>query len=217
MQIAIDGPAGAGKSTIAKDLAAKLGLVYLDTGAMYRATALKAIRSGVSLTDETALAAMMDALKLDIRRENGVQHVYLDGEDVSTLIRTPEVSMGASAVSAVGVVRKKLVAMQQRMARGVDVVMDGRDIATKVLPDAEYKFFLTASAEVRAQRRCLEMEQKGEKVAYKDVLADIKKRDLQDSTRKESPLICAPDATMVDTGSMTQEEVVTCLMALMGR
>ena len=217
MHIALDGPSGAGKSTVAKALAARLGLVYLDTGAMYRAVGLKALRLGLPLKDEQALLPMLEETQLRVTRENGEQHVYLDGEDVSLSIRTPEVSMAASAVSTVGAVRRWLVAMQQEIAKGLDVVMDGRDIGTKVLPDAEYKFFLTAADEVRARRRYDELRAKGQDVDFDEVLKDLRARDLQDSTRKESPLVQAADAVLVDSSGLNVDEVVACLLALMGR
>lgn len=217
MHIAIDGPSGAGKSTIARALAKKMNLVYLDTGAMYRGVGLKALQKGVDVRDGEALEEMLKETRLFITRENGEQRVLLDGEDVTDFIRTPEVSMAASTASAAGQVRRRLVQMQQELAKGIDVVMDGRDIGTKVLPDAEYKFFLTASEEVRARRRHLELTEKGQKIAFKEVLADIKKRDLQDSTREESPLVCAEDATVVDTSDLNIDEVIETLLYLMGR
>lgn len=217
MHIAIDGPSGAGKSTIAKALAKRLNLVYLDTGAMYRAVGYKALSLGICLHDGQALEEMLNQTSLVIERIGQEQHVLLDGCDITSKIRSPEVSMAASTVSAAGQVRRKLVAMQQEMAKDIDVVMDGRDIGTAVLPGAQYKFFLTASDEVRAKRRHEELLQKGEKVSYKTVLADIQKRDLQDSTREESPLRCATDATVVDTSDLGIDDVVVTILALMGR
>lgn len=217
MHVAIDGPSGAGKSTIARALARKLGLVYLDTGAMYRAVGLKALEQGLPLKEEAPLVEMLSRTRLEIVRRGDEQRILLDGQDVSERIRTPQVSMAASAVSTVGAVRRWLVAMQQALAEGQDVVMDGRDIGTKVLPDAEHKFFLTADDEVRARRRFDELRAKGQEVSYEDILADLRARDLQDSTRAESPLVCAQDAITVDTSELNIDEVVLCLLALMGR
>ncbi len=217
MHVAIDGPAGAGKSTIAKELARRLDLIYLDTGAMYRAVAIKAIRGQVPLRDSEKLQQMLDNTQLDVTREDGQQHVYLDGEDVTSILRTPEVSMAASTVSTVGEVRRYLVRMQQALAAGKDVVMDGRDIGTKVLPDAQYKFFLTADDTVRAKRRFDELCEKGQKVRFEDVLSELRARDKQDTTRKESPLVCAKDATIVDSSALSIPEVVDTILSLMGR
>ena len=217
MHIAIDGPSGAGKSTIAKALAANLGCIYLDTGAMYRTVGLMAKRSGIDTKDDAALAAMLEKADIRVAMTEDGQRMMLAGEDVEDLIRTPEISMAASDVGVCPSVRKKMVALQQAIAAETDVVMDGRDIGTRVLPDAEYKFFLTASPEVRAMRRFDELRNKGKDVTYDDVLEDVKARDLQDTTRKESPLTLAPDATEVQTDDLNAEEVVQVIMALMGR
>ncbi|MDR2514521.1 MAG: (d)CMP kinase [Christensenellaceae bacterium] len=219
MHIAIDGPAGAGKSTIAKALAKRLGLTYLDTGAMYRAVGLKALRLGLELSDGAALKAMLQGTILRVERgKNGLdQRLFLDGEDVGSAIRSREVSLAASAVSAQRVVREWLVAMQQEIAKGQNIVMDGRDIGTKVLPQAEFKFFLTADDGIRAARRHLELREKGENIALETVLSELRRRDLQDSTRAESPLVRAEGATVVDSGDLTIDEVVELLLALMGR
>ena len=217
MHIAIDGPSGAGKSTIAKALAANLGCIYLDTGAMYRTVGLMAKRSGVNTKDDAGLAELLETADIRVVMTEGGQRMLLAGEDVEDLIRTPEISMAASDVAVCPSVRKKMVALQQAIARENDVVMDGRDIGTRVLPNAEYKFFLTASPEVRAMRRFDELRNKGKDVTYDDVLADVKARDLQDTTRKESPLTLAPDATEVQTDDLNAEEVVQVIMALMGR
>lgn len=217
MHIAIDGPSGAGKSTIAKALAANLGCIYLDTGAMYRTVGLMAKRSGVNTKDDAGLAELLETADIRVVMTEDGQRMLLAGEDVEDLIRTPEISMAASDVAVCPSVRKKMVALQQAIARENDVVMDGRDIGTRVLPNAEYKFFLTASPEVRAMRRFDELRNKGKDVTYDDVLADVKARDLQDTTRKESPLTLAPDATEVQTDDLNAEEVVQVIMALMGR
>ena len=217
MHIAIDGPSGAGKSTIAKALAANLGCIYLDTGAMYRTVGLMAKRSGIDTKDDAALAAMLEKADIRVTMTEDGQRMMLAGEDVEDLIRTPEISMAASDVAVCPSVRKKMVALQHAIAAETDVVMDGRDIGTRVLPDAEYKFFLTASPEVRAMRRFDELRNKGKDVTYDDVLEDVKARDLQDTTRKESPLTLAPDATEVQTDDLNAEEVVQVIMALMGR
>ena len=217
MHIAIDGPSGAGKSTIAKALASNLGCIYLDTGAMYRTVGLMAKRSGVNTKDDAGLAELLETADIRVVMTEDGQRMLLAGEDVEDLIRTPEISMAASDVAVCPSVRKKMVALQQAIARENDVVMDGRDIGTRVLPNAEYKFFLTASPEVRAMRRFDELRNKGKDVTYDDVLADVKARDLQDTTRKESPLTLAPDATEVQTDDLNAEEVVQVIMALMGR
>ena len=217
MQIAIDGPSGAGKSTIAKLLAAKMNCIYLDTGAMYRTVGLLAVRTNTDRHDDAALAELLKNADIRVLRVDGSQHMALGGEDVETLIRTPEISMAASDVASCPSVRRALVALQQKIAAGCDVVMDGRDIGTRVLPDADYKFFLTASDKVRAQRRYDELKAKGESVTLQEVLEDVRRRDGQDTTRAESPLTMADDATEVETDDLGIDEVVTVLMALMGR
>lgn len=203
-KIAIDGPGGAGKSTVAKKVAARLGIEYIDTGAMYRAFGLKLLRSGVEIADSAKLLDMLEKTVIDF--ENG--GVTLDGEDVSGLIRTPEISKAASACSAISAVREKMVKAQQKMGESKSVIMDGRDICEVVFPDAEYKYFLTASAEERANRRYKELREKGSDISYEQVLADIKTRDHNDSTRAASPMRKAEDAILLDTTSMTQDEVV---------
>jgi cytidylate kinase len=215
--IAIDGPSGAGKSTIAKLLAKKLNCLYLDTGAMYRTVGLMAKRRGVDTHDDAALGKMLEGARIEARMTENGQRMLLDGEDVEDSIRTPEISMAASDVAACPSVRRALVGMQQEIARENDVVMDGRDIGTRVLPDAEHKFFLTASPEVRAKRRLDEFKKKGERVTLEEVLQDVRKRDEQDTTRKESPLTLAPDATEVPTDDLGIEDVVQVLLALMGK
>ena len=208
--IAIDGPAGAGKSTIAKALAGELNAMYLDTGAMYRAFGLYMLRRG-AVDDVEAVAASVGDVDITVEFIDGVQHIFLGGEDVSAAIREPEVSMAASAVSKVPEVRVRMVALQRRIAEGHSVIMDGRDIGTKVLPNATLKIFLTASAEERARRRCLELEQKGMPEPYEKVLEERKQRDYQDSHRAASPLKPAEDAVHVDTSDMTLEQSVQAL------
>ena len=212
--IAIDGPAGAGKSSVAKAVARELGAIYLDTGAMYRSVGLYMLRQGVDPKDAETVAARAREAKVDIRYVDGKQHVYLLGEDVSEAIRENEVSAAASGVSAVQLVREILVARQQEIAREQSVVMDGRDIGTKVLPDATLKIYLTASAEVRARRRFLELEKKGKPVPYEQLLAEINQRDWDDSHRAASPLCRAEDAVELDTSDMTEDEVVSRMLAL---
>ncbi len=203
-RIAIDGPGGAGKSTVAKILAQDLKLDYVDTGAMYRAIGLKLLNLGMEIVEGPALDEMLE--KTDIDFSDG--KIYLDGEDVSGFIRTPEVSMAASACSALGEVRKKLVALQKDMGGRKSLVMDGRDIGTNVMPDAEYKFYITATAEERARRRYLELKEKGEEADYDQVLEEINQRDYNDMHRDLDPLKRADDAVLVDTTEMDIETVV---------
>lgn len=216
MNIAIDGPAGAGKSTIAKLLAAKLGILYLDTGAMYRAVGLKALNTGVDISDAAAVEKMLADTKIDVTQENGVQHVYLDGNDVSLAIRENAVSKAASDISAVPCVRYKMVELQREIASRCDTVLDGRDIGTFVLPNAEYKIFLTASAEERAKRRYAELKAKGSTLTLEQIKDDIVKRDYNDSHRTLAPLKKADDATEVDTTAMSIDDVVGRIYAIIG-
>ena len=202
ISVAIDGPSGAGKSSLAKRLAADLGYVYVDTGAMYRAIGLYATRQGADLHSAEAVAALLPAITLDIRLEDGTQHVYLNGEDVSEAIRAEAIGMAASAVSALPPVRAFLLDTQRSLAANQNVLMDGRDIGTVVLPDATVKIFLTASAEARAQRRRKELEEKGQPADYETVLADIRQRDYQDTHREIAPLKQAKDAILVDTSDI---------------
>lgn len=208
MKIAIDGPAGAGKSTIAKKLAAEYGYIYVDTGAMYRAMALYLLRCGISADDKAGIEKACEDADISIQFIDGEQKVLLNGEDVNGLIRTPEVSSMASASSVNGKVREKLVSLQQKLASDTDVVMDGRDIGTKVLPDAEVKIYLTASTAVRAKRRYDELKQKGETCDLAKIEQEIEERDHRDMTRKISPLRQAEDAVLVDTSDLGIEEVV---------
>ncbi len=208
MKIAIDGPAGAGKSTIAKKLAAEYGYIYVDTGAMYRAMALYLLRRGISADDKAGIEKACEYADISIKFIDGEQKVLLNGEDVNGLIRTPEVSSMASASSVNGKVREKLVSLQQKLASDTDVVMDGRDIGTKVLPDAEVKIYLTASTAVRAKRRYDELKQKGETCDLAKIEQEIEERDHRDMTREISPLKQADDAVLVDTSDLGIEEVV---------
>jgi len=212
MRIAVDGPSGAGKSTIAKAVAKKLDIDYIDTGAMYRAVGYKMLQEGVALTDLDGLQAMLDRTEIDFSQGN----IYLDGEIVNEYIRTPEISKQASDCSAIGIVRKKLVDLQQKMGEAKSVIMDGRDIGTVVFPDAEFKFYVTASAEERAKRRYEELIGKGEDVTFEQVLTDMNTRDHNDSTREITPLRKADDAIEVDTTEMNIEEVVAHICGLMG-
>ena len=200
--IAIDGPAGAGKSTIAKLAAKRLGFVYVDTGAMYRSMALYFIRQGISPEDEEAIAGACGQVEVTIRYADGVQQVILNGEDVSGLIRSEEVGRMASATSVYRPVREKLVQLQKQLAREADVIMDGRDIGTVVLPDAEVKVFLTASAEERARRRMLELEERGTPEPYAAILRAIQERDWNDTHRDAAPLRQAEDAVLLDTTAL---------------
>lgn len=213
MQIAIDGPSGSGKSTLAKAVSQKLGILYLDTGAMYRACGLKAILSGISPKDEVHVGKMLETLNIDIRFEDGQQRIFLDGRDVSVDIRKPDVSVAASDISSIPAVRLKMVAMQRDIAGTRSVVLDGRDIGSYVLPNAQYKFFLTADPEERAKRRLEELAVKGiHTQTYEEVLADIRYRDHQDSTRAFAPLKKMPDAIEIDTTKNTQEQTLQMLL-----
>lgn len=206
--IALDGPSGSGKSTVAKRLSKEFDILYLDTGAMYRACALAAANKGIDAADEKAVADLMKKLDLKIEYRGGVQHTLLDGKDVSEEIRRPEVSMAASKISALGCVRKKMVDMQREIAGRMSCVLDGRDIGTAVLPNAEYKFYITASSDVRAKRRFDELKAKGFPVDLKKLKDEIELRDQNDSTRTVSPLRCADDAIVVDTSAMDIDQVV---------
>ncbi|MED9903171.1 MAG: (d)CMP kinase [Lachnospiraceae bacterium] len=209
--VAIDGPAGAGKSTIAKQVAKKMNLVYVDTGAMYRAMALFMIRAGIKETDTDKIDCRCEDADITIKYESGEQVVYLNGENVNAYLRTEEVGNMASVSSARPKVRKKLVSLQKQLARTTDVIMDGRDIGTCVLPDADVKIYLTASSAIRAKRRFDELTAKGESCNLKEIEKDIIERDKRDMTRKESPLKKAEDAILVDSSDMTIEEVISAI------
>lgn len=213
INIAIDGPVGAGKSTVAKILAKRLGFMYFDTGATFRMVALKAMNSGIDTTDRQSVIGILENMDIDVRFEDGEQINYLDGVNVNSMIRTPEASMGASNVGVIPEVRMKLVEIWRDVASKNSVVMEGRDIGTFVLPDADYKFFLTASVEERARRRHDEMVSKGEcGVDLEQVKRDVEKRDKQDSTRAVAPLKVADDAIIVDSTNIGVEEVVSRML-----
>lgn len=209
--IALDGPAGSGKSTIAKILAKDYNILYLDTGAMYRACALKALLCGVDPKDEKKVAKMLPILNVKVEYRDGKQHTILDGEDVSSAIRENAVSMAASNISAHRCVREKMVEMQREIASGMSCVLDGRDIGSTVLPDAKFKFFITADSKVRAQRRYKELLERGETVDFEKLHAEIVARDKQDSEREFSPLKQAEDAIVIDTSDMGVEEVLAAI------
>lgn len=215
--IAIDGPSGAGKSSQARAIAEKFGFIYVDTGAIYRTLGLAASRRGIDPKNEAAVMELLPQLEIKMGYDSeGVQKMYLDGEDVSREIRLPEISICASDVSAHGRVREYLLEMQRKLARENNVVMDGRDIGTVVLPQAELKIFLTASAEARAKRRLLEHQSKGIDISYEEVLADIKYRDAQDSGREAAPLAQAEDAVLVDCSETDFRQTFELLCALVG-
>ncbi|HXN72550.1 MAG TPA: (d)CMP kinase [Candidatus Acidoferrales bacterium] len=212
--IAIDGPVGSGKSTLARRVAELLGYVYVDTGAMYRALALKAVRNKISLDAADALVALAHDTRIDLRAEESGQRVFLDGEDVTMEIRTPEVSQAASKIAVNAGVRKVLVAEQRRAGQQGGVVMEGRDIGSVVFPEAGLKIFLTASPEVRAERRWLEHEQKGDAIDLNTTLQEIRERDRRDLERSTSPLVRAADAVVVDSTAMEPEEVARLVVML---
>ena len=208
INVAIDGPAGAGKSTVAKAAAKKLGFIYVDTGALYRTVGVNALRKGIDPKDADKVKATLDGIDVSLGFVDGSQHVFLNGEDVSEEIRLPASSMAASAVSAIPEVREFLLSLQRDIAKKNNCLMDGRDIGTVILPDAQYKFFFTASAEIRADRRCKELKEKGIPADYETVLSEIKERDYNDSHRETAPLKQADDAVLVDSSYMTIEEAV---------
>lgn len=213
IKIALDGPSGSGKSTIAKKLSKELDILYLDTGAMYRATALKALKSGIAPKDEGAVSGFINNLDLEIKYENGSQQTYLDGENVSDKIREPQVSMAASDISSLKCVRLKMMEMQRKIAAKTSCVLDGRDIGSFVLPDADYKFYITAGVEVRARRRYKELTEKGFTVDFDKLKKEIEDRDYNDSHREFSPLVKAKDAIEIDTSDLDIEGVVNAVMS----
>ncbi len=214
VNIAIDGPAGAGKSTIAKLAAEKLGFLYVDTGAMYRAMALKCIRNGVASSEEDKVSDICSGCDIDIKYENGEQNVLLDGENVNSLIRTEEVSQMTSAISVYQKVREKLLLLQRNVAKNNNVIMDGRDIGSNVLKDADVKIYLTASVQTRAKRRYAEQKEKGMDVSLADIEKDIEERDYRDMHREIAPLVVAENATIIDSSDMTIEQVTDKIVNL---
>ncbi len=212
--VAVDGPAGSGKSTVAKEIAKRLGILYIDTGAMYRTVGYAAQKKGIALEDETAVTAMLSDLDMKICPQEDGQKIYLEGEDVTQKIRTQEAGKGASIVAAYAGVRQELVQLQQKMAQAHSVIMDGRDIATTVLPQAQVKIYLDASAEERAKRRVGELQAQGKQADLEVVKQEILQRDDQDMHRAISPLRCAPDATVVDTTGMDIAAVVETLLQI---
>lgn len=214
INIAIDGPAGAGKSTVAKKLAEDYGYIYVDTGAMYRAMALYFLRQGIDSHNEAAIGRACETVSISLEYENGVQQVYLNGENVSSKLRTEAVGNMASNTSVYAPVRKKLVELQRELAGRRDVVMDGRDIGTAVLPDATLKVYLTASSHVRAERRYKELSERGESCSLEAIEQDIIERDYRDMHRETSPLKQAKDAVLVDSSEMNIEEVVAAIRAI---
>lgn len=213
INVAIDGPAGAGKSTIAKAAAKELGFIYVDTGALYRTIALNALRN-CAMDSNEKIIELLNETDVKLGYENGVQCVYLNGEEVSSFIRTPEISMGASKVSAIPEVRAFLLELQREIARNNNVIMDGRDIGSVVLPDASCKIFLFASPECRAQRRYKELAEKGENVKYEDVLDDVNKRDYQDSHREIAPLKPTEDSVMADTSELDLQQSIELIIKI---
>lgn len=206
MKIAIDGPAGAGKSTISKEVAKKLGIIYIDTGAMYRAIGLAAVRSGIDTKDAEGVKSVLDKVDITISHSDGTQQIFLNGENVSEEIRLPEISVAASNVAVIPEVRLKLVELQRSLAERCDVIMDGRDIGTYVLPNAELKIFLTASVDERARRRYKELIEKGVKTDFDEVKADMEYRDQNDSGRDFAPLRAADDSITLDNTDITAQE-----------
>ena len=214
ISVAIDGPSGAGKSTVARAAAAKLGYVYVDTGAMYRSIGLAVCRRGIAGEDTAGIIATLPEIAIQLTYQDGAQHVLLNGEDVAEAIRTPEISYYASKVSAVPEVRRFLLETQRNMAKNGNILMDGRDIGTVILPDAPVKIFLTASAQSRAERRYKELIEKGQQVTMDGILHDINERDRQDMTRAVAPLKQADDAVLLDTSSLTLEESIAAVLRI---
>ena len=214
MQVAIDGPASSGKSTISKLIAKENHFVYLDTGAMYRVVTLAVFRNKISIDDHEAIEKLVQTIEIGFSMQDGKQSVFMNGEDVTDEIRSVEVTKNVSAVSAIKEVRTRLVHLQQEIAENHSIIMDGRDIGTVVLPQAEIKIFLVASVEERAKRRFIENQEKGIEMSYEELVEDIRRRDHIDSTRKESPLRKAEDAIEIDTTTMTIEDVVKTVTAL---
>ncbi len=215
--VAIDGPAGAGKSTIAKRVAEKLGYIYVDTGALYRAMALYFLQCGIDPEEKEKIVEKCGAAEVTIAYENGMQQVYLNGKNVTEKLREEKVGNMASKTSAIPEVRAKLLELQKNLAAEKDVVMDGRDIGTNILPRADVKVFLTASVETRARRRCKELEEKGVPFIYEEIMQDIRQRDERDMNRETAPLKQAEDAVRIDSSAMTIEEVTDTITNLCGK
>ncbi len=216
ISIAIDGPSGAGKSTIAKEIAGQKGYIYVDTGAMYRAIGLYMYRQGIDTKDGNSVSPKLKEISLDLKYKDGEQKIYLNGEDVSHDIRLPEMSMAASNVSAIKEVREFLLDVQRGFAQKNNIIMDGRDIGTVILPNADVKIFLTASPDIRAQRRYKELIDKGMETTYDEVKADLIKRDENDTNRPIAPLKQADDAVLVDSSNLTQQETVDKIISIIG-
>ena len=216
MKIAIDGPAGAGKSTLARALASRLGYIYIDTGAMYRALAWKALQAGLDLNDATALSTLAAGLDLTFDKQEGEQRLICQGEDITGIIRSPQISAVVSQVAAHPQVRNIMVRKQQQMASAGRVVMDGRDIGEQVLPDADFKFFVTADLQERVQRRLREMESRGYQVDSEAILQDMRNRDLMDSARSVGALKILPDSIVIDTSAYNADEVLAQILFLIG-
>ena len=214
ISVAIDGPSGAGKSTVARAVAARMGYVYVDTGAMYRAIGLAVYRRGITGEDTAGIIASLPTVDISLAYQDGMQHVLLNGEDVSEAIRTPEIAQYASKVSAVPEVRRFLLDVQRDMAKNSNILMDGRDIGTVILPDAPVKIFLTASEKTRAERRYRELKEKGQQVTLEGVLADIQARDRQDTTRAVAPLRQADDAVLLDTSALDLEQSIAAVLRI---
>ncbi len=217
MKIAIDGPAGAGKSTVAKLLAQRLGYIYIDTGAMYRVLTLKALRRNISLNNIESLAQLANSIKIHFENKDSRQYIYCDGENVTEAIRTPEVSLHVSKLASHPVIRKIMVAEQQKLAKTSSVVMDGRDIGECVLPEADFKFFVTANLEIRAKRRVLELSESGHNTTYEEVRADIAQRDANDANRGVGALKILDDSIVIDTSNQSIEEVLNQMIAYIKR
>ena len=214
IQIAIDGPSGAGKSTLSRAVAERLGIVYVDTGALYRTVGYCARSRGISLEQIDTVVPLFPEVSVEVRYEDGVQNVYLNGENLGNRIRENEISKYASAVATLPAVRAFLLDTQKKIARENSVIMDGRDIGTVILPDAQVKIFMTASDEARARRRCAELAEKGMPASYETILADMKARDAQDRNRAVAPAVAAPDAVLFDNSELTFEESVEALIRI---
>lgn len=214
ISIAIDGPSGAGKSTLAKGIAARLGIVYVDTGALYRTVGLAVTRAGIAADDKAAVTEALAHIAIRLAFEGGAQHVYLNGEDVGGLIRTPEISRAASDVSAIPAVRAFLLETQRSLAREASVIMDGRDIGTVILPQADVKIFLTAGSESRARRRCAELREKGMNVSYEEILTAMTQRDKNDSQREIAPAVPAADAVILDNSDLDLDKTLEAALSI---